>query len=299
MNGQINPAVSIIIPTYNHAHFLRLALSSVCSQTFNNWEAIVVNNFSQDNTIEIVNSFNDPRIQLTNYENKGIIAAARNYGLSLAKAPIIAFLDSDDIWYPEKLRFCLEKLETGYDLVCHSEVWIGPGDKRRVAHYGPEERASYERLFLDGNILSTSAVVLQRKWLERVGGFSTKSEFVTAEDYQLWLKIAREGARIGFVNEVLGEYHIHDGNQSRVALRNMEAVLAVFQHHRSLDGHNWSQRRLRRREALIFYSGARGLQDSHQFKEAWPYFIKALKTYPWVPKFYAAMLLNLFNRSLY
>jgi len=288
----LNPRISIVIPTYNHAHFLRTALDSIRAQTFSGWEAIVVNNFSEDDTIAVVESYDDPRIRLVNFANHGIIAAARNHGLSLTHAPFVAFLDSDDFWYPEKLQRCMDKLAQRYDLVCHAEVWVGPGEQRRTVHYGPEARATYESLLLDGNCISTSAVVLRREWLEYAGGFSVEAEFVTAEDYELWLKLARNGARIGFLDEVLGEYLIHDGNQSRAALRNMQAVMAVFKHHRSALTGRTSSSRLRRREAVILYSGARGLQDSGQHRQAWPHFFKAVQCYPWVPRFYAAILLN-------
>lgn len=258
------PLISIIIPTYNHARFLGTALDSVRAQTETNWEALVVNNYSDDNTIDIVGAYDDPRIRLVNFANHGVIGAARNHGLSLTQAPFVAFLDSDDTWDSEKLARCMDKLSQGYDLVCHAEVWVGPGERRRTMKYGPEARATYESLLLEGNCISTSAVVVRREWLERTGAFSVQPEFVTAEDYDLWLKLARVGARIGFVDEVLGEYLIHDGNQSRAALRNMQAVMAVFEHHRvALEG-RISAGRLRRREAVILYSGARGLQDSGQ-----------------------------------
>jgi glycosyltransferase involved in cell wall biosynthesis len=296
MSSGSDPTVSVVIPTFNHAHFLGTTLDSIRAQSFGDWEAIVVNNFSEDDTVAVVESYNDPRIRLVNFANHGIIAAARNHGLSLIQAPFVAFLDSDDFWYPEKLQRCIDKLAQGYDLVCHAEVWVGPGECRRTVIYGPEARATYESLLLDGNCISTSAVVVRREWLERVGCFSVQPEFVTAEDYELWLKLARDGARIGFVDEVLGEYLIHEGNQSRVALNNMQAVMAVFEHHRAALEGCISAGRLRRREAVILYSGARGLQDSGQHNQAWPHFFNAILRYPWVPRFYAAILLNALGR---
>src|SRR3989304_1426515 len=77
-----SPLVSVIIPTYNHAHFLREALESVCAQTHANWEAVVINNYSEDNTVEVVESFKDPRIRLENFRNNGVIAAFRNRGIA-------------------------------------------------------------------------------------------------------------------------------------------------------------------------------------------------------------------------
>ncbi|WP_319245422.1 glycosyltransferase [uncultured Propionivibrio sp.] len=296
INGMPTPRLSIVIPTYNHAHFLRAALDSIRAQTLSDWEAVVINNFSEDDTVAVVESYDDPRIRLVSFANHGIIAAARNHGLSLTQAPFVAFLDSDDFWYPEKLQRCMDKLAEGYDLVCHAEVWVGSGERRRTVHYGPETRATYESLLLDGNCLSTSAVVVRREWVERAGGFSVQPEFVTAEDYELWLKLARDGAKIGFVDEILGEYLIHEGNQSRAALRNMQAVMAVFENHRTALEGRTSARRMHRREAVILYSGARGLQDSGQHRQAWPLFFKAVMRYPWVPRFYVAMLLNALGR---
>lgn len=298
MSSRSNPVISVVIPTYNHAHFLRVALDSIRAQTFGDWEAIVVNNFSEDDTITVVESYDDPRIRMVNFANHGIIAAARNHGLSLTQAPFVAFLDSDDFWYPEKLQRCIDKLAQGYDLVCHAEVWVGPGERRRTVRYGPAARATYESLLLDGNCISTSAVVVRREWLKRVGGFSVQPEFVTAEDYELWLKLARDGAKIGFVDEVLGEYLLHEGNQSRAALRNMQAVMSVFEHHRPAIEGRMSAGRLRRREAVIHYSGARGLQDSGQHRQAWPHFFKAVLRYPWVLRFYLAMILNALGRRI-
>lgn len=292
-----NPIVSVVIPTYNHANFLRSALDSIIAQSFDDWEAIVVNNYSDDDTIEVVESYQDVRIHLVNFSNQGVIAAARNHGLSLTKGSYVAFLDSDDIWHPDKLLHCLEKLREGYELVCHAEVWFGLKLRCRRVEYGPESRATYESLLFDGNCLSTSAVVLRRSLLDRVGFFDESRNIVTAEDYDLWLRVARASARIGFLKEVLGQYRIHGGNQSHGALRNMDAVMAVFQKHCGDLVDSVSVLRKRRREAIIFYSGARSLQDSKQFNQAWEYFIRAIKYYPWIPRIYVAMAFNLFRCS--
>jgi len=293
LSSDTRPIVSVIIPTYNHARFLPSALDSVIGQTFTSWEVIVVNNFSQDNTVELVESYRDPRIQLANFANHGVIAASRNHGMALTQAPFIAFLDSDDHWYPQKLQKCLDKLSEGYDLVCHAERWVGPGNRTRDVFYGPEARASYDQLLYEGNCLSTSAVVVKRSFVEQIGGFDMASEFITAEDYEFWLKLARVGARNGFVSDILGEYLIHDGNQSGAVLRNMEAVRAVIRHHFAMlsesERRPWRERR---RLAIATYGGARGLQDSGQHGAAWQYFLEALRQYPFFPKTYLAMALN-------
>jgi glycosyltransferase involved in cell wall biosynthesis len=293
------PLVSVIIPTYNHAQFLGRALQSVLDQTYPNWEAIVIDNHSQDNTDEIVRSHKDPRIALLKIHNNGVISASRNMGIRAARGDWIAFLDSDDLWYATKLERCLAKLDEGFDLVCHGERWLGEGRDRAV-FYGPEARASYQSLLFDGNCISTSAVVVRREHVEAAEGFDEDPEVITAEDYDLWLRLARNGARIGFVHEILGEYLIHGGNQSKAVLRNMEAVMCVVRKHLAALELNTLAKRLsaRRREAIIYYSGARGLQENGQHGEAWPYFWRALSAWPFLAKFYAAMVLNALHRRL-
>jgi GT2 family glycosyltransferase len=287
------PVVSVVIPTYNHAQFLGPALESLRAQTCADWEAVVVNNFSQDNTAEVVAAFNDSRIRLENFRNNGIIAASRNHGWRLARGALIAFLDSDDLWYPRKLECCLARLAAGCDLVCHGERWFGNGQDRNV-YYGPEACASYESLLYDGNCISTSAVVVKRERLEAVGGFCEDADIVTAEDYELWLRLARAGARIGFIREILGEYRLHAGNQSGAVLRNMEAVERVVQRHLALTPPRTTGARLRarRRRAIVCYSGARGLQAAGRHADASRLFLKALRLWPLTAKFYAAALLN-------
>jgi glycosyltransferase involved in cell wall biosynthesis len=260
---------------------------------------LVIDNHSQDNTDEVVGRFGDPRIRLLKIHNHGVIASSRNLGMNEARGEWIAFLDSDDFWYPAKLEHCLKRLNQGYDLVCHGERWFG--DKRdRQVFYGPESRASYQSLLYEGNCISTSAVVVSRIHVESVGGFREDADIITAEDYDLWLRLVHQGTRIGFVPEILGEYSIHEGNQSRAVVRNMLAVMQVVKWHLSqdVDPEIGLRMRARRRKAIVYYGGARGLQDTDQYREAWPYFFRAMLTWPFVPKFYAAMLFNALHRRV-
>lgn len=291
--------VSVVIPTYNHAHFLGRALQSVTSQSYSRWEALVIDNHSHDNTDEVVASFGDTRIRIFKIHNNGVIAASRNLGIREAKGSLIAFLDSDDLWYPAKLERCVKRLDDGCDLVCHGEHWLGDGRDRKV-FYGPERRATYAALLFDGNCMSTSAIVVRREHLKAVDGFREDTDIVTAEDYDLWLRLARRRVRIGFLPEILGEFRIHSGNESRAVLRNMEATMRVVRWHlaQAGDATVGLRMRARRREAIDYYGGARGLQETHRYREAWPYFFRALRTWPFVPKFYAAMLLNALHRRV-
>jgi len=117
------PLISVIIPTFNRAREVRRAIQSVLDQSFCDFELLVMDDGSTDNTLEIVSSFKDPRIHYETAENSGGPAIPRNRGIRLAKAKYIAFLDSDDWWEPKKLEKSFKELELGADIVYH-DLWI-------------------------------------------------------------------------------------------------------------------------------------------------------------------------------
>ena len=105
MNLELNPnsLISIVMPNYNQSEFLAYSIESVLSQSFTNWELLIVDNFSSDETTKVLKNFLDPRIKVFQINNGGIIAKSRNYGISMSNGELIAFLDSDDIWYKDRL----------------------------------------------------------------------------------------------------------------------------------------------------------------------------------------------------
>jgi len=177
------PLVSVVIPTYNHAGFLRRALQSVIDQTYSRWEAIVIDNHSEDETDEVVRSFADARIRMIKIRNHGVIAASRNRGIAEAAGEWVAFLDSDDCWYPRKLEVVIAAAGA-CDVLCNDEVMVDVNTgARRVLHYGPDDADLYQAMIVDGNRLSTSATVARREFLaERDLRFPESPEFVTVED---------------------------------------------------------------------------------------------------------------------
>jgi teichuronic acid biosynthesis glycosyltransferase TuaG len=221
--------VSIVMPTYNQDRFIGKAVASVLDQSYSNWELLVINNFSSDNTRQVVESFADKRIKLFDFANLGVIAASRNYGIKASAGTLLAFLDSDDYWHPEKLKQCLEKLDSGYDLVCHGEIFFNDGaDKFTATKYGPEERCHFQEMMTRGNCLSTSAILVKKVVLDKSGLFDESHDLITAEDFDLWLRIAKSGAKMGILDLMLGHYRLHNTSASASNLRNAKATLAAL-----------------------------------------------------------------------
>ena len=287
-----SPAVSIVVPTFNHAQFLHQALASVVAQTFQNWEAIIVNNFSTDDTINIVESFGEKRFRLINFRNNGVIAASRNEGIRQSNGSVIAFLDSDDLWYPNKLEHCMPAFDTHADVVCHSENWISNGPNSRKVFYGPQKNAQYARLLYRGNCVSTSATLVRKDLLIEVGSFSIDPGYITAEDYDLWLQLAQRKSRFTFIPEILGEFRQHQLGASSSVERHLRSELAVItSHHRTNKASIGNAVRFRRRRAKVFYSAGRTHMRGANSRQALRFLVHAIAVYPFYSRPYVAMLM--------
>jgi glycosyltransferase involved in cell wall biosynthesis len=203
----MNPLVSVVIPTYNRAPELARALDSVRRQTFPQWEALVVDNHSQDDTIRVVESLADARICLLSIRNEGVIAASRNMGIRHAKGRYVAFLDSDDAWHPEKLVQSLNRLEHGHDVVYHDmDIWMKGWAPMAQKVYKTRLLSNpvFRDLLVNGNGLPTSSVVVRRELLEKANGFREDTGIIAGEDYDLWLRLSLLTERFGQVHGRLG-----------------------------------------------------------------------------------------------
>lgn len=288
------PLVSVIMPTYNYAQFIGDAVKSVINQTYKNWELIIIDNYSEDNTEEIVNSFDDPRIKYIKFRNNGIIAASRNLGIKESAGEWVAFLDSDDVWYPSKLEKVKQAVIANPEaiLVCHNERQINNGVPGKILRCGPFFNNMYERLLFEGNMLLTSALVVERYILLSTGGFSAEKEFVTSEDYEYWMRLARVG-KFHFINEVLGEFHIHGKNESLNAERYARAFISVVTHHLELFYDGVSTQKKRKRLSQAWCTGGRLVLASGAFRSARDFCIEGLNYFSWNPKGWAVLIFSL------
>jgi glycosyltransferase involved in cell wall biosynthesis len=179
--------LSVVIPTYNRASFLKGAIHSVLAQDFVDFEIIVVDDGSTDPTPELLESY--PQIRAVRQDHRGV-SAARNAGIARASGHLLAFLDSDDLWFPKKLATQIAFFETHPNaLICQTEeIWIRNGlrvnPKKR--HKKPSGMI-FERT-LELCLVSPSAVMMQRRLLDEVGWFD--EALPACEDYDLWLRTA-------------------------------------------------------------------------------------------------------------
>jgi len=213
MNQIVTPLVSVVIPSYNHAQYLGRALQSVIDQTYNNWEIIVVDNHSTDNTDKVIEYYSDPRIRYFKIQNNGIIAISRNIAIKAALGEWIAFLDSDDWWRPDKLKVCIENINKGVDIIHHDLGIISNKYnflKRRLIKSRQLKLPITLDLIVNGNALATSSVMVKRKLLIQVSGMSENPALVAAEDYNTWLRISQLSDGFKYIPELLGFYQIHN-----------------------------------------------------------------------------------------
>ena len=184
-----NAFFSVIIPTFNRENFLRKAVNSVLTQTFKEWELIIVDDGSTDNTMHYVNSLNDERIVYIKQENKGP-AGARNVGVKQAKTCWICFLDSDDWWDKRKLEITFGYIlkYPDYKIFHTQEIWFKRGkllnQKKKHRKYGGwifEKCLSLCRV-------SISTVCIHKSVFKEVGGFDENLR--CCEDYDFWLRVS-------------------------------------------------------------------------------------------------------------
>ena len=204
------PQVSVIIPTYNRAHRLESAIRSVLTQTFQDFEIIVVDDASTDNTPETVAAFNDGRIKFIRHGmNKGG-SVARNTGILNSTGDYIAFLDDDDEWLPAKLSKQIQVLlssppEVGCVYTGYLDVDRSTG--RILAVHIPRKRGNLAKSLMAENCVgSASAAVLKRTCFKKVGLFD--EDLPCSQDYDLWIRISKEFL-FEYVPEPLFKYSIH------------------------------------------------------------------------------------------
>jgi glycosyltransferase involved in cell wall biosynthesis len=224
------PRVSVVIPAFNTASYIVQAVQSVLTQTYKDFEIIVVDDGSSDNTRDVMAPYQD-RVRYVWQENQER-AAARNHGLELAQGELIAFLDSDDVWMPDKLSRQVASLDEHADAVLATVVArnIGP-DGQPLKFWGAAYTAGvpagqvqalhHGSEILFGSSLIPSAVLVRRGALDGVGPFDTRA--VPNEDWDMWIRLSGRGPFV-HLPEVLCHYRSH-GTPQELRRRTSDRVV--------------------------------------------------------------------------
>jgi glycosyltransferase involved in cell wall biosynthesis len=228
----MTPTFSVIMPTYNYGRFIADALASVLAQSMRDLEVIVVDDGSTDHTVDVVRPFlRDPRVRYQAIAHGGA-PVAKNTGIRLSRAPLMAFLDADDVWLPRKLERQLPLFEADPELgVAYSRRHLMNEDGVEVVYQQP---ALHRGLVLEPlfrtNFVCQSTAVVRRAVLDEVGLFDERCPVV--QDYDLWLRVAAR-FRFDYVDEPLVMYRV--GHASLTARTENRLLVALDIMHRFLE----------------------------------------------------------------
>jgi len=295
----MNPKVSIIIPTYNRAELLPRTIKSVLNQTLKDFELIIVDDGSTDNTKEVVEEIQkkDKRIRYIRLDkNSGAPAHPKNVGIQNAKGDYIAFLDDDDEWLPEKLEKQIElfknsqKKNLGF-VGCNTLV-IDEQKNKKYEYKMPKYKNVFQRLFGANFIRSLGNVIVKRNVFREVGLFDENLKY--ADDTDMWIRIAQK-YDFDFVNESLFKYHWHGGNIMKTLgnlkrIRDPEYILIK---HKNLYRKYHKAYSIRLRNIGTVYL------LNNDLKNARKYFIKAVKVDPWYLRTYFNLIISFLGKEFY
>lgn len=209
---ETQPLVSVIMPAYNCERYIEIAIRSVIAQTYQNWELLVIDDGSTDSTPEIVETLAsvDARIKLIrNPVNIGV-AKTRNKGFVLSRGHFVALLDSDDVWYPNKLeKQLLLAQKTGAEIIYCSYAIVDENGQKKCADFIVPDQIDYDGMLVK-SVVSCSTAMLSR---EIVDNYSFRADYYH-EDLLLWLELMRDQNNARGVTDVLAEYRILHGSRS-------------------------------------------------------------------------------------
>lgn len=217
MNNKIR--ISIVMPVYNGEKLISESIESILSQTYKEWELIIVNDKSTDKTVEIINKFieKENKIRLINLDtNCGGPAKPRNIGIDNSIGEFIALIDADDIWDKNKLLKCSSFFDN--DIIYHKEKCFNKNindGKICLIKDVTKIRNLHKDMLLNGNIFSPSSIMIKKDILLD-NQFNETIEYHGVEDFDLWLRLAKQNRyKYKFIDEVLGYYRLHDEGISK------------------------------------------------------------------------------------
>ena len=234
------PKISIIIPTYNSSKFIKRTINSVLNQTLQDWELLIVDDTSTDNTVELIHEFlkKDQRIRFyKTLRNSGAPALPKNLGIEKAMGEYIAFLDHDDEWLPLKLEKQLEIFESSHNEklgVVSCFINIINNKNKLILKYKKNYKKDIIKNLVKKNFLLTSSCVMVKSIIfKKIGSFDSK--FGISDDLDMWIRIATNSYDFDYVPEYLVNYISHGNNACYNANKtNKEECILMFEKHKDL-----------------------------------------------------------------
>ena len=285
------PTVSVIIPTYNRAHLIDRAITSVLNQTYQDLEIIVIDDGSTDNTEEVIRSFPDKRVNYIKHKKNKGVSSARNTGIKVAKGKYIAFLDSDDEWLSEKLGKQIKVLQNKSPEVgvAYSDVLYidenGKNMNRKLLN-PKKEGYIYEDL-LGGNCVGTpSTLLIKKECFNRVGLFD---DLLNGQgDWDMWIRIAKY-YRFVFTEVPLVKYRLHSNRISE----NLE--LQIITSNRILVKYANELKKRRSVHSKLYFNIGNIFCRIGKTKEGQRYLLKAISLFPFCIRYYICLFGSLFG----
>lgn len=287
-----NPTVSVVILTYNRAHLVGRAIQSVLDQTYQDFEIVIVDDASTDNTEEVVKSFNDGRLRYIRHkENSGGAAAPKNTGIKAARGEYIAFLSDDDEWLPHMLEKQTNKfrcVSSDVGVVYSGHASFSTESGKKVAERMPIERGHVFELMLEKLILGDLTPLVRKECFRRVGVFDT--QFLSCEWWDMLIRISKY-YKFDFVPEILCKYYIHSEQGTASLERRIEGLDRLTRKYQNYLPKTLISNRFRRLGSLCCYQG--------DFRKASRYFREAINNNPRDIYTYPRFLLSKFAPKLY
>lgn len=295
---------SVVTSAYDAESFIKRAVDSVLQQTYKNYEYVIVDNGSHDSTLDIIRKYetdNPERIKVYHVDDNLGISGGRNYGIQKAIGDYVCFLDADDYWEKNKLDVVEKQIlkHSECSIFCHWEYHETEFDKKVVEYRQPKEKNQYEDMLFNGNCLSTSALAIERNSLNNVNGFDMNL-CMGEEDYDLWLRLIKNGGRVHMIQEPLGHWVIRNDSMSSKVINHTTAVAELVKRHgddllKEGNGDRNLERKINRAISGCYCSAGRLLSKTDQCKEAQIFYIKSIKEYPLYYKSYAGLVLNMLH----
>jgi glycosyltransferase involved in cell wall biosynthesis len=216
-----SPIISVIMPVYNGAQFIRETIDSVLKQTYQNFEFIIVNDGSTDNTQQIVESYHDTSIILTTLARNAGVSNARNIGIGLARGEYIAFCDADDIYNEDRLQAQYDFLKSNplIDVSGSAIIFFENEQEKLIA--SPESDTEIKDFFLRGNPIAQPTVMGKSSIFKK---YKYNTELQASEDYDLWTRMAIAGVVFGNLPLALVKYRAHEAQASKTKGKLLDAT---------------------------------------------------------------------------